>query len=174
MANSSIISAKASRISGLATTIFFPCSPYCCQRSSFEGALATGRRVQAGLPSRLVDSTIAASVVLASMNNIVPLFHERRWTMAFAFGLVHGFGFASVLSDLGLPQNALVLALVAFNVGVEAGQLAIVAAFLPAAFVIRRTLVYRRLVLLGGSLAIAILAAVWLVERTFDLKLLPF
>lgn len=94
--------------------------------------------------------------------------------MAFEFGLVHGFGFASVLSDLGLPQDSLMLALVAFNVGVEAGQLAIVAAFLPVAFVIRRTLVYRRLVLLGGSLAIAILAAVWLVERTFDLKLLPF
>lgn len=127
-----------------------------------------------GMPSRLVESTIAASVALAAMNNIFPLFHERRWTMAFAFGLVHGFGFASVLSDLGLPQNSLMLALVAFNVGVEAGQLAIVAAFLPAAFVIRRTLVYRRLVLLGGSLAIAILAAVWLVERTFDLKLVPF
>ncbi|MDO8701727.1 MAG: HupE/UreJ family protein, partial [Undibacterium sp.] len=89
------------------------------------------------LPSRWVESTIAASVVIAALNNIYPLFRERRWVMAFAFGLIHGFGFASVLSDLGLPQDALVLALVGFNLGVEAGQLAIVAAFLPIAFVLR-------------------------------------
>ncbi|NDP58328.1 MAG: HupE/UreJ family protein, partial [Oxalobacteraceae bacterium] len=83
------------------------------------------------LPSRWVESTIAASVVIAALNNIYPLFRDRRWMMAFLFGLIHGFGFASVLSDLGLPKNALVLALVGFNVGVELGQLAIVAAFLP-------------------------------------------
>lgn len=126
------------------------------------------------LPSRVVESTIAASVVLAALNNIVPIFRERRWTMAFAFGLIHGFGFASVLSDLGLPQEALILALVGFNVGVEAGQLAIVAVFLPAAFLMRHTVFYRRVILLGGSLAIAALAAVWFVERAFDMKLLPF
>lgn len=126
------------------------------------------------LPSRLVESTIAASVVVAALNNIFPLFRERRWVMAFVFGLVHGFGFASVLTDLGLPQDALVLALVGFNLGVEAGQLTIVAAFLPIAFALRHTLLYRRLVLFGGSIVIAILAAVWLIERAFDLKLLPF
>lgn len=126
------------------------------------------------LPSRLVESTIAASVVLAALNNIFPLFRERRWTMAFAFGLIHGFGFASVLSDLGLPQETLVLALVGFNVGVEAGQLAIVGFFLPMAFLMRRTMFYRRVILQGGSLAIAVLAAVWFVERAFDMKLLPF
>lgn len=126
------------------------------------------------LPSRLVESTIAASVVAAALNNVFPLFRERRWAMAFAFGLIHGFGFASVLSDLGLPQDALILALVGFNIGVEAGQLAIVAAFLPMAYLLRGTLIYRRAVLLGGSLLIAAVAAVWLVERAFDLKLLPF
>ena len=126
------------------------------------------------LPSRWVESIIAASVVIAALNNIFPLFRERRWVMAFVFGLIHGFGFASVLSDLGLPQNALVLALVGFNVGVEAGQLAIVAAFLPVAFLLRNTLLYRRLVLIGGSMVIATLATVWLVERAFDLKVLPF
>ncbi|MBC7500380.1 MAG: HupE/UreJ family protein [Herminiimonas sp.] len=126
------------------------------------------------LPSRWVESIIAASVVIAALNNIFPLFRERRWVMAFVFGLIHGFGFASVLSDLGLPQNALVLALVGFNVGVEAGQLAIVAAFLPVAFLLRHTLLYRRFVLIGGSVVIAILATVWLVERAFDLKVLPF
>ncbi len=126
------------------------------------------------LPSRWVESTIAASVVIAALNNIYPLFKERRWMMAFLFGLIHGFGFASVLTDLGLPKSALVLALVGFNVGVETGQMAIVAAFLPIAFLLRHTLFYRRLVLLGGSILIAILAAGWLVERVFDMKFLPF
>ena len=126
------------------------------------------------LPSRWVESTIAASVVVAALNNIFPIFRERRWAMAFAFGLIHGFGFASVLSDLGLPQDALVLALIGFNVGVEAGQLAIVAVFLPLAFAMRRTAAYRRVILLGGSFMIAALAGVWLVERAFDVKLLPF
>ena len=126
------------------------------------------------LPSRWVESTIAASVVIAALNNIYPLFKERRWMMAFVFGLIHGFGFASVLTDLGLPKTALVLALVGFNLGVECGQMAIVAAFLPVAFYLRHTILYRRFVLIGGSIMIAILAAGWLVERVFDMKFLPF
>ena len=94
--------------------------------------------------------------------------------MAFAFGLIHGFGFASVLRDLGLPQDALILALVGFNLGVEAGQLAIVATFLPIAYLLRRSWIYRRLILLCGSLVIALVASVWLVERAFNLKVMPF
>ncbi len=126
------------------------------------------------LPSRLVESTIAASVVLAALNNVFPLFHGRRWLVAFGFGLIHGFGFASVLADLGLPQGTLVLALVGFNVGVECGQLAIVAVFLPLAFALRRGRFYRRQVLVGGSWLIAAVAAVWLAERVFNFKALPF
>jgi HupE / UreJ protein len=126
------------------------------------------------LPSRWVESAIAASVVLAALNNVFPLVHGRRWTVAFAFGLVHGFGFASVLADLGLPRDALVLALVGFNLGVEAGQLAIVAAFLPLAFALRRTAVYRKAVMIGGSLVIAALAGVWLVERALEIRLIAF
>ena len=126
------------------------------------------------LPSRWVEATIAASVVLAALNNLRPVFRGRRWTMAFGFGLVHGFGFASVLADLGLPRDALALALVGFNLGVEAGQLAIVAAFLPLAFALRRSVFYRRVVLWGGSLAIAAIAAAWFVERAFDLEFMPF
>ena len=125
------------------------------------------------LPSRLVESAIAASVVAAALNNIWPLVRGRRWMVAFLFGLVHGFGFASVLADLGLPQGALAVALLGFNVGVELGQLAIVAVFLPLAYALRRSWFYRRAVLVGGSLLIALLAAVWLVERVFELKLLP-
>jgi hypothetical protein len=124
------------------------------------------------LPSRLVESAIAASVVLAALNNVWPVLHERRWIAAFVFGLIHGFGFASVLADLGLPQGTLALALVAFNVGVEFGQLAIVLAFLPIAFLLRRTRLYQRGVLVGGSAVIVLIATLWFVERAFDVELL--
>jgi len=124
------------------------------------------------LPSRLVESAIAASVVLAALNNIVPLVHHRRWMVAFAFGLIHGFGFASVLRDLGLPKDALLLALVGFNLGVEVGQLAIVSAFLPIAYGLRASWFYRRLVFIGGSLAIVAVAAIWFIERAFNLKII--
>ena len=94
--------------------------------------------------------------------------------MAFAFGLIHGFGFASVLTDLGLPQGALLLALVGFNVGVEIGQLAIVTAFLPLAYGLRATWFYRRMIFSGGSVVIAAIAAMWLAERSLNVKLWPF
>ncbi|MDB5860539.1 MAG: hypothetical protein JWQ76_4228 [Ramlibacter sp.] len=121
------------------------------------------------LPSRFVESVIAASVVVAALNNLRGTIDKRRWVMAFVFGLVHGFGFASVLADLGLPQGALALALVGFNLGVEIGQLAIVAAFLPAAYLLRATPFYRVGVLRLGSLAVAVLASWWLIQRAFNL-----
>ncbi len=121
------------------------------------------------LPSRLVESAIAASVVFAALNNLRGTIESKRWVMAFVFGLIHGFGFASVLADLGLPQGALVLALVGFNAGVELGQLAIVAVFLPVAFALRGTTFYRVGVLKAGSVLVAMLAAWWLVQRLFDL-----
>lgn len=121
------------------------------------------------LPSRLIESVIAASVVLAALNNLRGTVDKRRWIMAFVFGLIHGFGFASVLADLGLPQNALVFALIGFNGGVELGQLAIVAVFLPLAFWLRATPFYRKGVMTGGSLIVALLASWWLIQRAFDL-----
>jgi len=124
------------------------------------------------LPSRLVESAIAASVALAALNNVWPLFHGRRALVAFAFGLIHGFGFASVLLDLGLPKTALLLSLVGFNVGVELGQLAIVLLFLPLAFLARNTVLYRRGVLGVGSCLIVLVALAWLAERGLDVKLL--
>ncbi|MDE3011305.1 MAG: HupE/UreJ family protein [Pseudomonadota bacterium] len=126
------------------------------------------------LPSRLVESTIAASVLVAALNNLRPVVGEGRWRVAFLFGLIHGFGFASVLNDLGLPRQALVGALVGFNLGVEAGQLAIVLLFIPLAWPWRAGSVYRRGVVGLGSLLVALLAAVWLVERVFEIRLLPF
>jgi hypothetical protein len=125
------------------------------------------------LPSRWVESAIALSVLLAAMNNVLPVAQGKRWAAAFLFGLVHGFGFASVLADLGLAPGALAVSLVGFNLGVELGQLAIVAGFLPLAWLARGTWFYRRVVLVGGSGLIMLVAAVWLGERLLDIKLLP-
>ncbi len=122
-------------------------------------------------PSRLVESAIAASVLFAALSNIFALVDRQRWRVAFAFGLIHGFGFAAVLSDLGLPRGALLLSLVGFNLGVEAGQMLIVAGFLPIAFALRATWLYRRATLVGGSLVIAVVASLWLTERAFDIRL---
>jgi len=121
------------------------------------------------LPSRWVESVIAASIIVAALQNIRGVVDSKRWIMAFGFGLIHGFGFASVLADLGLPQNALVTALIGFNVGVELGQLAIVAVFLPLAFWLRATKFYQVGVFKWGSILIALMALYWLVERVFDL-----
>jgi hypothetical protein len=123
------------------------------------------------LPSHLIESTIAASVVVAALNNLYPLIEKRLWIVAFSFGLVHGLGFANVLTDLALPKPALAVSLVSFNLGVEVGQLAIVAAFLPLAYLARRSWLYPRLVLGAGSLGIALVASVWLIERSLNVSI---
>ncbi|WP_133879845.1 HupE/UreJ family protein [Panacagrimonas perspica] len=126
------------------------------------------------LPSRWVESSIAASVIVAALNNLRPIFPGRRWTAAFFFGLIHGLGFANVLSALGLPQAARLSSLVGFNVGVELGQLAVVAIFLPLAYRLRHTWLYQRLILTAGSVLIAVLATVWLLERSLELSFSAF
>jgi len=123
------------------------------------------------LPSRFVESGIALSVLLAALNNIWPIVTRRGWVLAFCFGLVHGFGFASVLNDLGLPRGALALALAGFNVGVEIGQLTVVLAVVPLIYLLRQARFYRPGVLVGGSSAIALIAGVWFAGRVFGLGL---
>jgi len=119
------------------------------------------------LPTRLTESAIAASIIAAALNNVFPVFTESRARIAFAFGLLHGFGFASVLADMGLPHGARLLSLLAFNLGIETGQLAVVLLVMPAVYCFRKQLLYRRTVLPWGSAAIATLALVWLVQRAF-------
>jgi len=125
------------------------------------------------LPSRLVETVVALTIVLAALNNLFPLVTTRRWSLAFGLGLIHGFGFAGALRDLGLPGDALALALAGFNLGVETGQLAIVATVLPLAYALRQTWLYRRLALPVGSAAVASLALVWCLERGLNVNLLP-
>ena len=115
--------------------------------------------------SRWVEASIAASVLLAALNNLWPVISKRLWMVAFGFGLIHGFGFAGALAELGLPTGARLASLVGFNVGVELGQLAVVAALLPVLFALRRKPWYPRWVMSPASAIIAALAAYWLFQR---------
>jgi hypothetical protein len=116
-------------------------------------------------PADFVEPAIAISVVLAALNNLLGWSALRRWPLGFVFGLVHGFGFASVLIDLGLPASALALSLAGFNIGVELGQLAIVLVFMPLAWLMRNTFFYRAVIVAGGSGAIVVLGTVWTAQR---------
>lgn len=122
------------------------------------------------LPSRLIESVIAASIVLVAWNTIAQKFQDKNWIVIFGFGLFHGMGFASVMSDLPFRMIHLVKVLVGFNVGVELGQLAIVACVFPVLFLLRRTKFYVPVVLKGGSLVIGAIATYWFIERAFALS----
>lgn len=124
------------------------------------------------LPARFGESVIAASVLLAALNNLRPVVREETWVVAFVFGLIHGFGFASVLADIGLISKNLVLSLVGFNCGVELGQLAIVGLFIPAAFLSRNSGIYQKFALMGGSAFIAAISMIWMVERILGIAVI--
>ena len=121
------------------------------------------------IPSRWVETAIAGTIIVAALNNVFPLVTGRRWLIGFCLGLIHGLGFASVLSDLGLPGGALALALAGFNLGVETGQLAIVVGFLGVAFVLRGSRYQRRGLLELSSIAVAVVATAWLLDRGLGL-----
>jgi hypothetical protein len=110
--------------------------------------------------------------VITAANNLAPVLPLSNWMIALLFGLLHGFGFASVLTDLGLSHVSLAAGLLGFNIGVELGQLAIVLAFLPLAYALRETSFYRWGVFRMGSVAVGVLGAVWTVERWFNVSLL--
>jgi hypothetical protein len=124
------------------------------------------------LPSRLIEASIALSIIITATNNLHPVLPLPSWAIAFIFGLVHGFGFANVLLDLGLSNMSLATSLLGFNVGVELGQLAIVLAFLPLAFLMRETLLYRYVVFRCGSVLVGVVGALWMVERVFNVRIL--
>jgi hydrogenase/urease accessory protein HupE len=116
---------------------------------------------------RVVEPLIAVSIAYVAIENIF-MSELKPWRVAlvFAFGLLHGMGFAGALKDLGLPRSEFVIALTTFNVGVEAGQLAVIgAAFLLVGWYCGRRHWYRRLVVVPASLLIACMAVYWTVER---------
>jgi hypothetical protein len=122
------------------------------------------------LPARLTESLIALSVVFAAFNNLRPMLTRRIWMAAFVFGLIHGFGFANVLRDLGLAQASLLWALLAFNIGVELGQIVVVGLVMPVAWRARNTRFYGKALMPFGSMAIMLIATIWLVQRALGIS----
>jgi hydrogenase/urease accessory protein HupE len=122
------------------------------------------------LPGLFVEATIAASILYVGIEN---LFRKDgalgwRWVLTFAFGLIHGLGFAGVLHEMGIAKtgSAAVLPLFAFNLGVEAGQLAIAAIILPILWKLRENPTFLRIGVPACSLLVAAAGAYWLIERT--------
>jgi hydrogenase/urease accessory protein HupE len=125
------------------------------------------------VPAAVIEPLIAVTVLAAALNNLWPLVTTRLAFAAFGFGLIHGFGFAEVLAPLGLPAFELARALLAFNLGVEGGQLMIIASSFTLLACARRWRGYPRWILGAGSAALAMVACAWIVERVFDLSILP-
>lgn len=133
-------------------------------------ALAALRIVE--LPTRVIEPAIAATIVFTALGNVRPTRFRESPAMPFLFGLVHGFGFAEVLRELDLPLGAFVWALLRFNLGVEAGQLIVVAIALALLLPLRRWRGYHRFVLVPVSLVAAAVACAWFVERVFDMRMI--
>ena len=126
------------------------------------------------LPSSFIEPAIAATIVLAAIDNVRPLFGGRRGLVTFLFGLIHGFGFAGVLAELALPPGQFAWTLFQFNLGIELGQATIVLALIGLLYLARRDRRYPRWVIGGGSYAAMAMGALWLFERSANFKLLPF
>jgi hydrogenase/urease accessory protein HupE len=119
------------------------------------------------VPDRLVEALIAASIAWVALENLA--FGEapsRRWAVSFVFGLVHGFGFASALQPLVLPRGNLALVLLGFNLGIEAGQAAVVLAAMPFLLAIRQR-GWEPRVVRAVSLALVVVGVIWFVQRLF-------
>ena len=122
------------------------------------------------LPGRPVETIIAFSIALAAFHNIYPLWNAREWIIAFVFGLFHGFGFASVMADLGLSNDYMAYTILGFNVGVEFGQVLIILAIFPLLFLIRKWKYYGHFVFWGSAFLILI-SMQWVIERGFDFNI---
>jgi hydrogenase/urease accessory protein HupE len=119
------------------------------------------------LPARVVEPMIALSIAYVAIENLVTT-DLKPWRLAlvFSFGLLHGMGFAGVLRDLGLPRSQFLTALLTFNVGVEAGQLSVIAlAFAVVAYWRSNRVSYRRFIVQPASLAIALVGLYWTAQR---------
>jgi hypothetical protein len=114
---------------------------------------------------RLIEATIAFSIVAAGVLNLFPGAARWRLPLAFGFGLMHGFGFANALAELGATGTALVPALAGFNVGVELAQLSIVLVVFPWLLRARASAFYTSRFLPASSILIALAGAVWLMQR---------
>jgi len=125
------------------------------------------------IPPRLIECGIALTIVYVAAENLWRKRITHRWRVTFFFGLIHGFGFANVLAELGLPRDATVRCLLSFNVGVELGQLAIVLAVLPLVLLLNKWR-YAPQVKAAVSGGVGLFGLGWFAERAFGLGFMPF
>jgi len=126
------------------------------------------------LPPSFIEPAIAATIILAALDNVWPIFPVPRVVVTFCFGLIHGFGFAGVLGELNLPPGEFAWALLQFNVGLELGQLMIVVCVTALLFMLRDRPHYGSRVIRAGSYAAILVGVLWLIERTANVSLMPF
>jgi hypothetical protein len=119
-----------------------------------------------------VEAGIAFSIVFTALNNIFGWITGREVLLAFGFGLLHGLGLSSMFNDLGLGSSEMITGLLGFNLGIELAQIAIVMVVVPISYAFRQIATFRLVVLEAGSIATAVLAAVWLVERVFEISII--
>ena len=120
------------------------------------------------LPPVLVESVIALSIAYVAFENLFPRFAiSRRWTISFLFGLVHGFGFSSVLKEIGLPRDSFLLSLLNFNLGVEAGQLVAVVVVVPLLIQLRKT-AWEEKTVRALSLVVLVVGITLFIQRIVD------
>jgi hypothetical protein len=125
------------------------------------------------LSPAFIEPAIAVTIMVAALDNLWPIFRGRRILFTFFFGLIHGFGFASVLAELHLPVAEFAWALFQFNLGIEIGQLLIVTVVATLLFQLRARRVYVPVFLRGGSVLAMAIALIWFIERVANVSLLP-
>ncbi|MGQ0830001.1 MAG: HupE/UreJ family protein [Bacteroidota bacterium] len=120
-------------------------------------------------PAYIVEPIIALSIMFVAIENIISdKLKPSRILIVFAFGLIHGLGFANVLTDLGLPENRFLISLLTFNLGVELGQVAVILlAWLLIGKWFHEKAWYRKRIVIPTSVLIAVIAMYWTMERTF-------
>ncbi|GAA2576224.1 hypothetical protein GCM10010435_60400 [Winogradskya consettensis] len=135
--------------------------------------LALGALGYISVPTRVVESLIALSILVSGIHAIKPLVPGGEAWIAAGFGLMHGLAFAALLGDLGLGRGSLVADLLGFNLGIELTQLIVVALLMPSLLVLSRTTVYPGVRVTAAGIGV-VLAAAWLAERTALIAVNPF
>ena len=125
------------------------------------------------LSPAFIEPAIAVTIMVAALDNLWPVFRGRRVLFTFFFGLIHGFGFASVLAELHLAAAEFAWALFQFNLGIEIGQLLIVTVVATLLFLLRTRRIYAPVFVRGGSVLAMAIALIWFIERVANVSLLP-
>ena len=123
------------------------------------------------LPDRLVRSAIAAAIAIAAVNLIYPLSQKKFWFVIFGCGLFQGWGFALVLAKLNAVREQIILSLLGFNLGIEVGQIVIIAIMFPLMYLLRKQNFYAKILLKLTAISLIVIALYWFIERALAINI---